>query len=211
MAKQKFYVVWQGAKTGIFDNWDECKKAIHGIPGAQYKSFTSYDEASQAFTQKPVTAHRATPKKKSKQANIKNPQSSSILRNSLSVDAACSGNPGIMEYRGVYVKTGEEVFKIGPYQNGTNNIGEFLALVHGLALLKKMNNPIPIYSDSMTAMSWVRQKKCKSKLIEDSRNTEIFELIARAEKWLQTNTYTTQILKWDTAHWGEIPADFGRK
>jgi hypothetical protein len=26
-----------------------------------------------------------------------------------------------------------------------------------------------------------------------------------------TRTYTTQILKWETSVWGEIPADFGRK
>ncbi|MFW5850815.1 MAG: viroplasmin family protein [Bacteroidota bacterium] len=209
MAKQKFYVVWQGAKTGIFNNWGDCQKSIHGFPGAQYKSFTSYEEASRAFKEKPVQTTQTKTKTSKKKPTL--PQSSSIIQNSLSVDAACSGNPGIMEYRGVYVKTGEEVFKIGPYENGTNNIGEFLALVHGLALLKKMNSPIPIYSDSITAMSWVRQKKCKSKLQEDLRNTEIFELIARAEKWLQTNTYETKILKWDTANWGEIPADFGRK
>jgi ribonuclease HI len=210
MAKQKFYVVWQGAKTGIFNNWEDCQKSIHGFPGSQYKSFSSYEEASSAFKEKPIKTTQIKPQKSNK-TQEKKPQSSSIIQNSLSVDAACSGNPGIMEYRGVYVKTGEEVFKIGPYQNGTNNIGEFLALVHGLALLKKMNSSIPIYSDSITAMSWVRQKKCKSKLQEDSRNTEIFEMIARAEKWLQTNTYETKILKWDTAHWGEIPADFGRK
>lgn len=42
-----------------------------------------------------------------------------------------------MEYRGVYVRTGQELFRIGPYPDGTNNVGEFLALVHALALLKK--------------------------------------------------------------------------
>ena len=93
----------------------------------------------------------------------------------------------------------------------TNNIGEFLAIVHGLALLKKKGFDMPIYSDSANAISWVRQKKCKTKLPRTPETEELFLLIERAEKWLQGNTYTTPILKWETKEWGEIPADFGRK
>jgi ribonuclease HI len=130
---------------------------------------------------------------------------------SLSVDAACSGNPGPMEYRGVYVKTGEEIFRQGPFEDGTNNVGEFLALVHGLALLKQRNLDMPLYSDSKTAISWVRKRKAATKLERTGRNDAIFELIERAEKWLQTNSFKTEILKWETEAWGEIPADFGRK
>ena len=135
----------------------------------------------------------------------------SFIRASLSVDAACSGNPGRMEYRGVYTDSGEEIFHVGPFEQGTNNIGEFLALVHGLALLKKQNSPLPVYSDSVSAMAWVRNKKAKTTLIKNEVNQSLFELVERAEKWLKTNTYTTTILKWETQDWGEIPADFGRK
>ena len=60
-----------------------------------------------------------------------------IIKESIAVDAACSGNPGNMEYRGVYTKTKEQIFHQGPFPQGTNNIGEFLALVHGLAFFKK--------------------------------------------------------------------------
>lgn len=42
-----------------------------------------------------------------------------------------------MEYRGVDTKTRKQIFIQGPFEEGTNNIGEFLAIVHGLALLKK--------------------------------------------------------------------------
>jgi len=130
---------------------------------------------------------------------------------SMSVDAACSGNPGVMEYRGVYSKTGEEIFHQGPFKNGTNNIGEFLALVHGLAFLKQKNSPLPIYTDSMTALAWVKAKKAKTKLEKNASNEVLFDLIARAELWLQKNKFTTTIIKWETSVWGEIPADFGRK
>ncbi|MFO7868830.1 MAG: ribonuclease H family protein [Bacteroidales bacterium] len=206
MAKKKFYVVWKGHKTGIFTNWDECKNAIHGAAGAIYKSFPTYAEAKYAFSQTPdITRKTHT------QTNKQQQHSTAIIQNSLAVDAACSGNPGIMEYRGVHVQTNKEVFKKGPYAHGTNNIGEFLALVHGLATLKKMNSSIPIYSDSTIAIGWIQQKKCKTKLIKDARNKDLFELVQRAENWLQNNTFTTQILKWDTKNWGEIPADFGRK
>ncbi len=130
---------------------------------------------------------------------------------SLAVDAACSGNPGDMEYRGVYLRSREEVFHMGPLEQGTNNIGEFLAIVHGLALMKQKSLSLPIYSDSANAISWVKQKKCKTKLVKTEKNERIFDLIVRAEKWLRENSYTNPIRKWETRDWGEIPADFGRK
>ena len=116
-----------------------------------------------------------------------------------------------MEYRGVYTANGQEIFHIGPMKEGTNNIGEFLALVHGLALLKQKGSDLPIYSDSRNAISWVKKKQCKTLLTQTVANKPIFDLIERAEHWLQNNSYTTQILKWETSAWGEIPADFGRK
>lgn len=207
MAKKNYYVVWNGVKPGIYSTWSECKLQVEGYDGAIYKSFSSLELAQKAFNENPWLYV-------GKNAAIKKPQIQDIreiIQDSLSVDAACSGNPGLMEYRGVYVKTGEEVFRQGPYKLGTNNIGEFLAIVHGLALLKQRNIKIPIYSDSVNAMKWVKNKKCKTKLECVDENEVLFDLIARAEKWLKDNTYTTEIIKWQTDKWGEIPADFGRK
>lgn len=134
-----------------------------------------------------------------------------IIKESLSVDAACSGNPGRMEYRGVDTGTGRVIFHVGPFEQATNNIGEFLALVHALALLKKQNLNLPVYSDSVTARAWVRNKKCKTTLERSPANRPVFELVERAEIWLQNNTCSNPVLIWDTKNWGEIPADFGRK
>lgn len=130
---------------------------------------------------------------------------------SYSVDAACSGNPGPLEYRCVHTDTREVIFQMGPYVQGTNNIGEFLAIVHALALCKKKGINCPIYTDSETGIAWIRRKKCRTKQIRNERNAELFGLIERAEKWLAENEYTSEILKWETGTWGEIPADFGRK
>ena len=129
----------------------------------------------------------------------------------LAVDAACSGNPGLLEFRGVIADTGTEVFRRGPFRQGTNNIGEFLALVLGLAYIKKYNLPWPIYTDSVTAQAWVRAKRCKTKLEFGQENLELLEMVRKGELWLRQNTWTTPILKWETTQWGEIPADFGRK
>ena len=129
----------------------------------------------------------------------------------LAVDAACSGNPGVLEFRGVVADTGTEVFRRGPFMQGTNNIGEFLALVLGLAYLKKYNLPWTLYTDSVTALAWVREKKCKSKLTWNNENQELFFMVRKAEEWLRSNTWNTEIRKWETTLWGEIPADFGRK
>lgn len=211
MAKKKnFYTVWNGIVPGVYSDWKECKRQVDGYDGAIYKSFPSKEEATKAFNDSPwkyVGKNASTPKAKAL-AIENNPE---IIKNSLSVDAACSGNPGDMEYRGVYVQTGEEIFKQGPFEMGTNNIGEFLALVHGLALLKQKGTNIPIYSDSANAIAWVKNKKCKTKLERIPENESLFYMIERAEKWLKENRYTTQIIKWETKKWGEIPADFGRK
>lgn len=205
MAKKKFYVVWNGGSPGIYSSWKECESQIKGYEGAKYKSFDSREEAERAYASSPYAYIRKKPA-----ATARKTMSAGYAEESLAVDAACSGNPGPMEYRGVYVRTGEEIFHFGPL-DGTNNIGEFLALVHGLALLKQKKLTIPIYSDSKTAIGWVKQKKCKTLLTRNSQTEELFVLIERAEKWLQENTYHTRIIKWETKEWGEIPADFGRK
>lgn len=126
------------------------------------------------------------------------------------VDAACSGNPGPMEYRGIDLATGAEVFHFGPL-HGTNNIGEFLAIVHALALMEQRGIVKTIYSDSYNAILWVSKGKCKTKLEHNAKTARLFDVIARAERWLATHTYTAPIIKWETKQWGEVPADFGRK
>ena len=196
MAKQKFYVVWEGVTPGVYTSWTDCQLQIKGYEGAKYKSFDTREEAEHALSASPYAYIGKNAKKKNEKI------SSDLL--------PPSGNPGPMEYRGVHIASRQEIFHFGPMK-GTNNIGEFLAIVHGLALLKQKGFDMPIYSDSVNAISWVRQKKCKTKLPRNEETEALFQLIERAEKWLNTNTYTTRILKWETKEWGEIPADFGRK
>lgn len=210
MGKKKFYVVWKGKRPGIYESWDDCQAQIKGVKGAQYKSFAEFQEAKKAFNGnyedykgKKKDSEELSPAEKLKygEPNF----------HSISVDAASSGNPGKMEYQGVDTKTKKVLFKQGPFKEGTNNIGEFLAIVHGLAFLKERKSDRVIYTDSRTAMSWVRKKKCNTKLIKNQKNKALFELIERAEKWLKSNRFNTAIAKWETKAWGEIPADFGRK
>ena len=211
MSKKKFYVVWNGRKKGIFTSWNVCKKQIDGFEGAQYKSFTDLNEAEIASTKKYEEYIGKNTKKPTLSSTEKAKYGKPNLE-SISVDAACSGNPGKMEYRGVLTHNKQEIFKKGPFKKGTNNIGEFLALVHGIALLKSKNKEnIPIYSDSKIAMSWVKKKQCKTNMHFDASNKDLLELIKRAENWLKNNTFKNPILKWETKAWGEIPADFGRK
>lgn len=203
MSAAKFYVVWTGHAPGIYTNWDECRKQVEGFEGARYKSYKTQAEAIAAFGKKAPNLFASVRKKEPTKTGIP-------ISNSLSVDAACSGNPGVMEYRGVHVLT-KEVWFHQKFELGTNNIGEFLAIVHGLAELNRRNINIPVYTDSQTALAWIRKKKCATKLPVSEKTTELFNLIRRAEHWLLTNTWNQPLLKWDTENWGEIPADFGRK
>lgn len=203
MAKKetKYYVVWVGAEPGVYTDWENCKKQVDSFPGAKYKSYKSKEEAELAF----YTGHDAgSSKKECRPSSLDRPCSG------LAVDAACSGNPGKMEYRGVDISTNREVFHVGPFFPATNNIGEFLALVHGLALMAKSNSPLSVYSDSVTAMSWIKHKQCKTHVSFDKLDPKVGEMIVRAVRWLNGNDFESP-LKWRTEDWGEIPADFGRK
>lgn len=207
MGKKRYYVVWNGLEPGIYGSWDECQAQIKGVKQALYKSFATLDEAERAYSSAPqLYIGNNTTKTKATETDLP----LNVQREALAVDAACSGNPGQMEYRGVYLATKQEIFHFGPVY-GTNNIGEFLAIVHALALLKQKGSNIPIYSDSHNAILWVKQRCCKTKLPHTAGTEELFALINRAEKWLQNNSYSNPIIKWETSKWGEIPADFGRK
>ena len=225
---QKYYVVWSGKEEGIYTSWEECQQAVVGFSGAKYKSFKDGDEAKEAFemgyeaymrkmeqeANETLTQKADAPQKATTTASIHikpHQLPAAAINDAIAVDAACSGNPGKMEYRGVYLRTGKEIFHYGPVY-GTNNIGEFLAIVHGLALLKQKGLAnMPIYSDSVNAQLWVRKKKCKTTLKRDEKTETLHQMIDRAEKWLRENTYANPIIKWPTDEWGEIPADFGRK
>ncbi|RXK47105.1 ribonuclease H1 domain-containing protein [Aquirufa rosea] len=205
--KQKYYVIWAGHETGIFDSWAKVEKLIKNFPGAQYKSFESQAAAEDAYKKNYWASVNS-----SKNSSPKKPlQNQNIIIPSISVDAACSGNPGVLEYQGVNTATKEVLFAQGPYPVGTVNLGEFLAIVHGLAYLKKIDSPYPLYSDSRTAIAWVRNKAIKTNLERNAQTEELFERVDKALAWLKSNFYQTQILKWETEHWGENPADYGRK
>ena len=208
--KKKFYVVWNGLTPGIYHSWDDCQAQIKGVKGAVYKSFDSKEEAERAYASPAYEYIAPSNSPKGENSNSAKPASSPQGGPALAVDAACSGNPGPMEYRGVYLGDGKEIFHFGPV-HGTNNIGEFLAIVHALALLHKQGLTMTIYSDSRTAISWVRKKCCNTQLERTAATEQLFQLIERAEAWLKAHRVTNPIVKWETDQWGEIPADFGRK
>ena len=213
MSKNKFYVVWSGRNPGIYSDWETCQKEIMGCKGAKYKGFpdrlsaeTAFRQGSEDYWGKDVAPMIDLSKAKEQP-----------LSPAIAVDAACAGNPGKMEYQGVFADFGTQppttanLFKSPVFPNATNNIGEFLAIVHALALEKKNGWKYPIYSDSVNAQIWIRQKKCKTKLQRNAKNDYLFQLIERAENWLNNNAIEVPVLKWKTEIWGEIPADYGRK
>ncbi len=203
---QKYYVVWKGRKPGIFTSWKECSDSVSGFPDAEYKAFDSPLAAEDAF-QKKYEDFKGGPATRGmwKTAIVK------PILPSICVDAACAGVPGPLEYQGVDLETGEKLFHMGPFADGTNNVGEFLAIMHALEWMKKQKVTRPIYSDSVIAVGWVKQGICRTKMEKTPANAALFYLIGRAEKWLAENNIMAGIIKWDTENWGENPADFGRK
>lgn len=205
--KSAYYVVWNGRTPGVYATWAECEQQVKGFEGAKYKGFASQAEAEHAFHDSPEKYII----RKAENNTIKAESQTKPILPALAVDAACSGNPGVMEFRGVIADTGTEVFHRGPFVSGTNNIGEFLAIVLGLAWLKQNNLPWVLYSDSRTALAWLKKGHADTKIEWNASNQDLFMMVRKAEMWLHDNTWTTPIYKWDTKAWGEIPADFGRK
>lgn len=213
MAK-KYYVVWAGHDTGVYDSWEECQLQTQGFPGARYKGFSTLEAAISAYRNESraddmavISAIAARPAVTTNYSALPG-----INMNAICVDAACSGNPGPMEYRGVDLSTGRELFHFGPIGSATNNIGEFLAIVHALAMLEKEGRSgVTVYSDSRTAQAWVRDRHARTQIKPSAANAAVRDLIRRAETWLQTHTPRNPVVKWPTEEWGEIPADFCRK
>lgn len=203
--KQKYYVVWKGRRTGIFHSWAECEAVIKGYSGAEYKAFDSRIEAERAL-KAGYEQHKGKPASSQKWLfAVEKP-----VLPSISVDASCSGSPGRLEFRGVETESGTSIFQEGPFADGTNNVGEFLAIVEAMKWLDEHQRHWPVYSDSANAIGWVLAKKCNTQLARLPSNRKLFELIGESEKWLRFLT-RRRILKWDTKAWGEIPADYGRK
>lgn len=222
MAKNKYYVVWVGRKPGIYTSWTDCQAQTNQVKQAKFKSFRSREEAEIAYREGWKShwgkAGGATEKNIKGQSKEKTAPSMAntfsndeIDYNSVSVDVGTRGNPGPVEYKGVDTRTGEIIFSHGPVNKGTNNLGEFLAIVHALAYLNKIGSNKTIYTDSRNAMKWVREKAVSTTLKRDKSTAEIWDLIDRALHWLHNHEYENKVLKWETKKWGEIKADYGRK
>lgn len=223
---KRFYAVFAGRQPGVYDDFNDAMEQVDGFEGAVFKSYDSPQEAAEAFRRfesrsdsrqigallMNATEHQAAPRKpdriETKTDYFAFPE---IDLNGWAVDASCMGNPGVMEYRGVELMTGRELFSVGPFKKGTNNIGEFLAIVHALALMAQRGERHTVYSDSVSGMAWVRNRKVKTQLKRDAATEPVFRMMERALVWLNTHRYDVPIRKWDTDRWGEVPADFDRK
>lgn len=220
MSYKKYYVVWVGRNPGVYDDLQDALEQVDDYPGASFKGFDSAAAAAEAYRSSQVKADSGDISKlllDAQRRNIPAAGKADYMTNpeididGWAVDAACSGNPGKMEYRGVDLKSGLELFRVGPFEQSTNNIGEFLAIVHALSLMYQRGERHTIYSDSKTGMAWVRDRKVKTKLARNAKTEKSFQLMERALSWLNSHHYDVKIRKWDTDRWGEIPADFGRK
>jgi ribonuclease HI len=145
MPKQnKFYVVWKGRQRGIYSSWKECSARVSGFTGARFMAFESRALAEQALAGRYEDYRNGS----SRAVKLSRADGDAPAPDSIAVDASCRGNPGPMEYRGVMIGKGREVFRPAPVKHGTNNIGEFLAIVHALEYLKEHGLDWPVYSDS---------------------------------------------------------------
>ena len=80
----------------------------------------------------------------------------------IATDGAHSAKERLTRFRAVDLSSGKELFSkaIG---NWTNNIGEFLGIVEAVRyVMEHPESPRTIYSDSITAITWYRNKQTAS-------------------------------------------------
>ena len=217
----KYYVVWVGQDPGVYDSWQECQLQVTNYPGAKYKSYKTREEAVAAYRGDPAAQldimKAIVGRQRTNPHSLTMPWTNipGVRMDAIATDGACAGNPGKMEYRAVRLSDGSEVFRIGDRTplTGTNNIAEYLAIIHLAALLKKKGDfTTPIYTDSKNTLAWLRRGRSKSTLERTPATAPTLDLLARADAWLAANgPIRNPIFKWPTEEWGEIPADFGRK
>lgn len=211
--RSKFYTVFRGFVPGVYETWEECQASTKGFSGASFASFKTRAEAEHALSVGDLKKWREMEETLKKDRWMH----SDVLKDGpcLVVDAACSGFPGPVEFRGVLLPSSAEAFRCGPFRNGSNNIGEFLAIVTGMRWLNERSLAIPIYSDSKCAIGWVTHRGvCNTSMDKADQSAEIRSELARAESWLRgpfAHKYIKLLRKWDTEELGEIPADFDRK
>lgn len=120
MAKQKYYVVWEGKQPGVYSTWAECQAQTDHYTGAKYKSYESKAAADTAYkagwkgnwgtgpTSSGAGAKSKTANSWSRSASVET--SEEIDYDSISVDVGTRGNPGPVEYKGVDTQTGDIIF-----------------------------------------------------------------------------------------------------
>jgi len=192
MAKQKFYVVWAGKNTGIFNNWPEVQKSVIGYKGAKHKSFPTRVEAEAALRNPP----KQTKAPSSSTKGSKTPTSSTQLAAAMSSffdvhifsDGGCDPNPGeAASGVAVYESGSLKSLYHGLYEpNGTNNTAELNALHQAMLIAHKelkQGRKVQILSDSTYSVNsmtlWGEGWKRSGRLFGKGKALANRELIAQ--------------------------------
>ncbi|WDE04296.1 viroplasmin family protein [Thalassomonas viridans] len=213
---KKFYVVWKGAKTGIFTSWPETKALIDGRSDAQYMGFPSLAEAEAAFAQSYTKAlmQRSLAKGKTSgggnkasgpgyQGQSQKPGKSAQVQ--IYCDGACSPNPGKSGTGlAIYESSVLTELRYGLYQPmGTNNTAELGGILESMLLAQTyigQGKTVEILSDSKysidcitkwakgwQAKGWTRGKG------EEIKNLEIIQRSFALYEQLKSQLFITHV------------------
>lgn len=191
MAKQKFYVVWAGKKTGIFNNWPEVQKSVIGFKGAKHKSFPTLAEAEAAFSGSLEQTMPASSSKKAPKPSLGTTEAATAMNTLFDIhifsDGGCDPNPGeAASGVAVYESGNLKSLYHGLYNpNGTNNTAELNALHQAMLIAQKelkRSKKVQILSDSTYSVNsmtiWGEGWKRSGRLFGKGKALANRELIA---------------------------------
>lgn len=113
-----------------------------------------------------------------------------------------------MAYKGFNESTNKWIFKVKYKGYCTQNVADFMAIVHALHYCKINNIDLPIYNDNLVAIKWVKDKKVNSLLIKTKENHELFQSFENALVILKQNDFLNPILFWKKKELGNIKNPF---
>lgn len=133
------------------------------------------------------------------------------------VNCKCEDNPGIAKFQ-LYDLNLKKVLTVSDNFYCSNDLTEFLGLVNSIYYCFH-NNHEHLFSNSETAISWIRKKKYRSNLIRTKETEITWDKINKALKWLKTLEYTDKsgsfrdpstkkivyVHKWLESEWGKSP------
>jgi ribonuclease HI len=182
--QNSFYVVLNGRKTGIFNDWESCREQVHKFKNAIYQKALTFEEARVIFDARGCTRPQGTKSYSNGKPSVKKLEQVCKSRAVLLAKGSCAGNPGEITANVIDLRKSQEYQK--KFGNGTSNLAESIAIYRALRIRSMNGVGYPIYSDSSVAINRIKGRKINGQN-DFTYSPHLVEYIQEANEWLKNS------------------------